>query len=199
MKKSLISAAVFALGASIVRARTHDVAFTYRMGAGFPGDVNRMHPASIVPSLMDPANPISLYGSPAIINSATNTVRGVLASDQATVTSIAGILVRPFPTQQTVGGSNAVFGAATPPVTGICDIIEDGFVIVLCPDFAVNPPFKGAPAFVWAAATAGNKILGGFVALTGGASSITLSNAEFNGPPDAAGVCELRVWKAKKT
>jgi hypothetical protein len=52
---------------------------------------------------------------------------------------------------------------------------------------------------VWAAASAGEHVLGAFEAAADGANTIALTNAEFNGPADADGVCEIRVWKAKRT
>ncbi len=82
MKKTLIALAALAACAGITtRARTHDVAFTYRMGGGFPGDVNRTHPASILPGLMNATTPVRLYGDPVLVNQADNTVRGFAASD----------------------------------------------------------------------------------------------------------------------
>jgi hypothetical protein len=108
MKKSLIALAVSALCYGTNRSRTLDVAITYRMGAGFPGDVNRMHPASIVPNLMDAANPIRLYGDPCTLGAA-NSVRGFLAGDAA-LTRIRGVLVRPAVAQPTSGGMTQTFG-----------------------------------------------------------------------------------------
>lgn len=200
MKKSLIALAAMAVaGLALGRAQTHDAAFTYRMGAGFPGDVNRSHPVGIIPGLINVTNPPAQYGFPVIEVSATNDYRGVLATDQATVTSIAGIIARPYPTQQQTGGMSSALGAATPPVSGVLDVVEDGYVLVTCNNFAVNPPSKGAAVFVWAAASAGAHVLGGFEALATAGSTIALTNAEFNGPADANGVCEIRVWRAKKT
>jgi hypothetical protein len=199
MKKSLIHLAVLA-AAGTIRARTHDVAFAYRMGAGFPGDVNRTHPASIVPGLMDTDDPVAAYGYPVLVDNAAAAYRGVLTADQATVTSIAGVLVRPYPTQQTTQTSmDSPIGAATPPTSGVVDVIEDGFVLVKNNNNAVNAATKGGAVYVWAAASAGNHVEGGFEAAATGGSTIALTNAEFNGPADANGVCEIRVWKAKRT
>jgi hypothetical protein len=192
--KALAAAIMLGLGMT-VRARTRDVSFTYRMGAGFPGDVNRTHPASILPGLMDVTNPVPFYGQPALINGAANSYKAFLAADIA-VTTIAGVLVRPYPTQQTVGGMTSTLGVATPPVTGVVDVINAGFVMVQCSDFAAHPPVKGGAVYVWAAATAGNHVLGGFEASATGGSTATIANARFNGPPDANGVCELQVWAA---
>lgn len=195
MKHSLLAiAAALAIGMS-VRARTHDVAFTYRMGAGFPGDVNRMHPASILPGLMDVDDPCTAYGYPVLVDTATNAYRGMTAADDA-VTVIAGVLVRPFPTQQTTGGMTASLGAATPPTSGVIDVLNDGFIMTKLSDFAANPPTKGGAVFVWTAASAGNHVVGGFEAVATGGSTAAIANARFNGPPDSAGVCEIQVWAA---
>src|SRR3954471_17671646 len=85
------------------RCQTNDsyTAFTYRMGAGFPGSVNRSHPASIEPSQMDPEAPALMYGV-AMVPSADNPgmIRQIGAGDGA-LTKIYGVAVRPYPIQQT--------------------------------------------------------------------------------------------------
>lgn len=200
MKKSLIHLAVMASlagAASVGRARTHDVAFTFRMGSGFPGEVNRTHPVSIYPSLMHATQPIRLYGDPGIYDGATNSVRGFQTTDQGTGTKISGVLVRPYPTQQSSGGMSATLGGAgTPAANQPADIIEDGAVMVKCNNFGVNPPSKDSAVFVWAAASAGNHVLGGFEALATAGSTFPVANARWNGPADASGIAELIVWKA---
>lgn len=197
MKRTIIAAAALALVASMapVRARTHDVAFTYRMGAGFPGDVNRTHPASILPGLQDTTNPVLLYGNPVVINTSANSYREVLVSDTA-VTTIAGVLVRPYPTQQTTGGMSSSLGAATPPVSGVVDVINDGFVMVRCNNFAAAQPTKGGAVHIWIAASTGAHVQGGFESAASVGNTIDISNARFNGPADSNGVCELQVWPA---
>ena len=198
MKKTFrntMIAAVCAVALSgVVRARTHDVAFTYRMGAGYPGDVNRTHPASILPGLMNVTNPVRLYGDPVLVDTATNSYRGFLAGDTA-ITKLAGVLVRPYPTQQTTGGMASSFGAAVPPVTGVVDVLEDGYVIVRCNNFAAQQPTKGGAVYVWIAASTGAHVQGGFESVSSG-STVTISNAMWNGPTDANGVTELKVWTA---
>ncbi len=197
MKKSLIALAALAtLSAGMtVRARTCDVAFTFRMGAGFPGDVNRTHPASILPGLMDVSDPVRLYGDPVLIDTTTNSYRGVLVGDSA-VTEIAGVLVRPYPTQQTTGGMSASLGAATPPVTGVVDVLRSGFIMVRCNNFAATPPTKGGAVHVWITASAGVHVQGGFESAADAGDTIAITNARFNGPPDANGICEIEVWSA---
>lgn len=197
MKKTLIAAAVLTLvhaaQAGTARARTHDVAFTFRMGAGFPGDINRTHPFSAVPGLMDSTDKIRLYGDPALISS-TGTYRGFKVGD--TATKIAGVLVRPYPIQQTTGGMSAAIGAATPPDgPAVIDVLEDGFIMVKCQDFAANPCIKGGAVYVRIAATSGNKIQGGFHAVADSTNTVAITNAQWNSTPDASGVAEIRVWK----
>lgn len=175
-----------------VRAFTCDVAFQFRMGAGFPGDINRTHPFSVLPGLMNETNPVRQYGDPVLIDSATNSYRGFIAGDSA-VTKLDGILVRSFPTQQMSGGMAADLGSATPPTEGVVDILEDGFIMVRCHNHVANPPSKGSPVFVRVAATAGLLVQGGLHAADDGANAIQVTNAMWNGPADANGVAEIRV------
>src|SRR5271170_8003134 len=79
---------------------TRDAAFTFRMGAGFVGDVNRTHPVTIEPCLIDPTYPALNYGVAVLADQAApNGVRGLQTSDSG-ITAIYGITVRPFPLQQ---------------------------------------------------------------------------------------------------
>lgn len=199
MKKSLIALAALALIQHAARAgtrvTTNDVAFQFRMGAGFPGDINRTHPFNAEPALMNTTTPIRLYGDPALIDGATNSYRGFTTTDTS-VTKLDGILVRPYPTQQTSGGMSSAIGAATPPTSGVIDILTDGYIMAKCNNFAVSPPTKGGAVFIRTAATAGNLVQGGLHAADDGANAIQVTNAMWNGPADANGVAELRVWKA---
>lgn len=201
MKRNILSLAALAslmAGPELVRSRTHDVAFSYRMGAGFPGDVNRTHPASIMPGLMTPtlASKIRLYGDPCLIDTSLNAYRGILVSDTA-VTKIDGILTRPYPTQQTTGGMSSALGAATPPDgPAVIDVIEEGLVMVRCNNFSITPPTKGSAVHIWYTANSGVHVQGGLESVATASNTIAITNAKFNGPPDANGVTELWVWKA---
>lgn len=194
MKKNLIARACMVLAASLVtRARTLDISFGYRMGAGFPGDVNRTHPASILPGLMSTAAPVRLYGDPAIIDTATNSYRGLGAADTA-ITKIDGICVRPYPTQQTSGGMAAAIGAAVPPVgPAVADFLNEGFIIARCNNFATQQPTKNGAVFVWVTASSGAHVQGGFESVANGANTIALTNAKWNGPTDSAGITEIQI------
>lgn len=202
MKKSLIAAAVLTMvahasQANTNRARTRDVSFTFRMGAGFPGDINRTHPFSAIPGLMDSTDKVRLYGDPAIINTTAGTYRGFKAGD--TITAIAGVLVRPYPIQQTTGGMSASIGAATPPDgPAVIDVLEDGYIMVKCNDFAAAPCAKGGKVYVRIAATSGNKIQGGFHAASDTTNTLEITNAQWHSSPDQNGVAELRVWKERQ-
>ena len=196
MKKSLIALAVMAACAhGLVRARTLDTAFTYRMGAGFPGDINRAHPFSALPSIQDPTTPVRSYGHAVLFDATNNSIRGFTAADTA-VTKIKGVLVRPYPNSQTTGGMNASFGAATPPgARNVVDYLEDGFILVKVDNIAAGAPAKGSAVFVWCAASAGNDIQGGFRCAASAGNTAAIVNAEWNGPADANGIAEIRVWK----
>lgn len=169
------------------RRRTCDVAFTYRMGAGFPGDVNRTHPFSVEPCLIDAANPPTAYGQ-AVVIGVNNGVRRVLAGDDA-LTLIYGVTVRPFPFQQSTGGMSASIGAATPPISGVIDVLRLGYIMVQLN----GAPAKGDPLYVWAAAAAGGELPAQFTTTTTAGSTIgpLAGSSNFNGPPDTSGVGEI--------
>ena len=179
-----------------IRAVTHDVAFTYRMGAGFAGDVNRTHPASIEPVLTNQTNPPTRYGDPVVVDTATNTVRKLLSTDTA-VTVIYGILVRPFPIQAASSAGNygaASIGNAVPPVgvQVVQDVLREGYGLTQ----VVGTPTKYGAVFIWIAAASGAHVSGGFEAAASGGNTIAITNARFNGPPDASGVTEVQVFVA---
>lgn len=185
MKKQLIMSAPAIIrsraGSFAGRRRTCDVAFTYRMGAGFSGDVNRTHPFDIEPCLIDVANPPAFYGQ-AVVIGANNAVRAILDTDDA-LTSIYGVAVRPFPTQQQSGGMSSPFGVQVPPVSGVIDILRLGYVMVQMH----GTPNKGDPLYVWSDPTAGGEVLGQFTTTTTGGSTIgpLTGSSSFNGPPDS--------------
>lgn len=194
MKKNLIAIAVHMLAmGGLVRARTTDVAFTYRMGAGFPGDVNRTHPASILPGLQNTTNPVRLYGDPAVIDTATNSYRGLVPADTA-LTKVDGILVRPYPTQQMTGGPAAAIGTAAPNNSQPNDYLNEGFIIARCNNFAAQQPTKGGAVYVWVAASTGAHVQGGFESATSaGNTAGPITNLKWNGPTDANGITEIQI------
>lgn len=196
MKKSLLSAAV---GLAIIAMSaawkfTQDISFPFRMGAGFPGDVNRTHPVSIVPGLMNSSvQAPRLFGDPVIIDDATNSYRGITTADTSTF-ACDGIVCRPYPTQQTTGGLTSTIGTGAPATNQPVDICSDGFIMAKCNNSGA--PTKGDPVYVYTAASTGGHVQGGLEAASG--SNLTLiSNAFWNGPVDASGVGEIRVTTAR--
>lgn len=178
--------------AKVIRAKTRDAAYLYRMGAGFPGDVNRGHPASIEPCLIYTTQPPKLYGGAVIIRPASNAVRQPQAGDTS-VTTIYGLVVRSYPSQDTANSSG--LGAAVPPTSGVLDVLRDGYGLTKC----VGSPRKGDPCYLWIAADSGAHKQGFFEASATGGSTVLLTNAIFNGPPDADGNVEVFVWPALTT
>lgn len=175
-----------------IRMKTKDAAFQFRMGAGFAGDINRTHPASVEPTLIDASAPPTAYGQPVLVDATTQGVRPFAAADQSdTVAAGYGITVRPYPSQQS-SASNfgaAALGAATPPVSGIMDVLRAGYIMANLP--AGGAPVKGGAVYVWAAASTGSHVLGGIEAAYSAGNTTQLLNATFNGSPDANGNVEI--------
>lgn len=175
---------------TIRRAKTRDVAFTYRMGAGFPGDVNKAVGSRIEPCKMDTTDPVDLYGHGCTVNTSANSVRKFKAADTSLV-KLYGVVVRPYPTQQTTGGMSASMGVGAPPTSGVVDVIREGSIIVK----VVGTPTKDGAAYLWVAASTGSHVQGSFETSASSGNTILLSNARFNGPPDADGYAELQLWQ----
>lgn len=194
MKKfSLLTqvAGLLAASAIITRKKTRDVAFTFRMGAGFAGDINRTHPFDVLAERQDATDPITAFGNGCLMNTTNGTVRAFKASDQSdgTAVNMYGVLVRPYPTQQSSVSQG--LGTGTPPVApAILDVMTSGLIMV-----KVNgTPTKRGQVFVWCTASTGAHVVGGFEAAFDAADTVRILNAYFNGPPDANGVVEMRVW-----
>lgn len=182
-------------GIFVGRQHTHDGAtITYRMGAGFEGDITRVHPFDAEPALIDPTNPPLGYGRAVVAVAASNGVRNMLAGDTA-LTAIYGITVRSFPGQpaSTVlfgSLSNVGFGSAAPPAQASVDVLRKGYIIAKLG--GATAAAKGGAVFVWVAASAGSHTQGGFEAAATAGSTIALdSKTTWNGPADASGFAEL--------
>lgn len=193
MKKiAFLSAITALLGmSSVTRAKTRDVAFPFRMGAGFAGDINRTHPFDCVPERQDVSDPITLYGNGCMMDTTNGTVRAIIAGDQsdATPLNLYGVLVRPYPTQQS--NTSQALGNSTPPTApAILDVLTEGLIMV-----KVNgTPTKRGVVYVWCSASAGAHVVGGFEAAADAGDTVRVTNAYFNGPPDANGIVEMRIW-----
>ena len=175
------------------RCKTRDVAFTFRMGAGFAGEVNRTHPVDILAELIDAAAPPTAYGQAVLVAAANAGVRPFTTGDASQAGY--GVTVRPFPTQQASSatlGAPATIGAATPPTTGIIDVMRRGYIMVSLPSIGTQAaPVKGSAVYVRVAAVATTHTPGDFESAADGGNNVLLTNATFNGAPDANGVVEI--------
>jgi len=171
------------------RMKTRDVAFTYRMGAGFPGDVNRTHPVDILAELIDAAAPPTKFGQAVLLGAANAGVRPFTTGDASQAGY--GVTVRPYPFQQAAASNYgaAAIGAATPPVTGVIDVMRRGYIMVNLP--SGGTPVKGDGVYVRVAAAATTHTPGDFEAGADGGNNVLMTNAIFNGSPDANGNVEI--------
>lgn len=169
-------------------------AFTFRAGAGFPGEVSRQENSIIEPVVLNAATPPAFFGQPMIADSVTGVIRPFVAGDTG-LTSFYGVLVRSFPQSQATAtnfGNTPLGGTGTPPTSGPASLLVSGYIIVQVP---IGAPLaiKNGPVFIWCAASTGSHIQGGFETVAGstaaiGGSGITI---HYNGPQDANGNIEL--------
>lgn len=195
--------ALVGLGSAIrhgVRARTRDSinpqAFTYRMGAGFAGDVNRSHPASIEPCLLDATNPPPFAGFAVLVNTAANTVRQFLAGD-VSATTMYGVAVRAFPVQiSTTSAAYGAIGFGSQPLSASqpVDIMRTGYILVQL-NSAAGAVTKGGQVHIWCTATSGGHTQGGFesAATASNTADLDVTRYTYNGPADANGIVEIAI------
>jgi len=181
-------------GLMLGRARTHDTvtgtSISFRMNAGIPGSVNRSHPASIEPVLIDSSAPPTLYGQGVVIDATTEGVRPIAASGDTALTDVYGITVRPFPLQQAT--TTGALYTAVPPIAGLMDVLKFGYVMVGF-NKSGSAPVKGGQAYIWAAATSTVHIVGGWETATSGSviDIGTPPRTNYQGGWDANDVGEL--------
>lgn len=176
-----------------------NMAFTFRMGAGFAGDVNRTHPAAIEACLIDSSFPPLLYGLAVIADAASpNGVRSIKTTDSS-ATEIYGVTVRPYPLQAAFG--DTAYGAVTfgadqaPPTVQPLDVLKQGYIMVQLQ--GATAATKGGAVFVGTAATSGSGSTlltqGGFTAVTETNAIALSSRSYWNGPADPNGIAELAL------
>ncbi len=195
----LRSAVISAYGGRFIgRHATMDadrMAFTYRMGNGSAGSVNRFHPATITPTPINGTTPPSI-GLAGTIDATANNFRLVQAGDTG-LTDIWGVTVRPWPVQQGNSASPNFVGAVAfggvQPVAqqfGVWDVLRSGYILVP----VVGAPVLGGTVYVWCAVASGSHVQGGFESATPGGSGFTISGNDktnWNSGADAFGVAEL--------
>lgn len=169
------------------------MAIPFRLPLGRAGQVSRNHPSpTIEPDLIDPtiANNLWIWGQACVV-SGNQGVRPVQPGDTA-ITDIYGITVLPWPIQASSATDygRAPFGQGPVPVNGAIDLLRAGYILVPI----VGTPVKGAPVFVWIAASAAPHIQGGFEAAATAGSTIAIGSAKttFQGGADPTwNVCEV--------
>ena len=180
--------------------KVRDVAFQFRMGAGFAGSVNTSHPANIRGFLKDPSNPPTFFGQPVILNPSSNAVRAVLDTDRSGgVHDVFGVIVRPYPFLGSTAPTNAYAGTGpqgtlpwggTQLPDGAVDVLLSGNIMVS----VYGTPSNGSVAYIWTANNTPPHTMGGWEASDPSTSgfSITWDKTQFGSPPDASGIAELR-------
>ena len=152
------------------------VAFQFRMPAGIPGAVNRVHDATVEAQIIDESNPPLAYGTGIVIDETTGKVRPPATGD-----TIYGVYVRPYPTQS----SQDPLGTDTPPKIGEANVLVRGYMTVLLR--GADPAVKGAKAYVQSTgATIGGVTAEEDMPFPG-------VGAYFMGPADADGFTEIAV------
>ncbi len=99
-------------------------AYTFRMPAGFAGDLQRADMgATIETQLIDSNTPPTAFGVP--IKMVGGKVQPIAANDPASV--IYGVNLRAYPIQ---GNGTDPLGTSTPPTSGVVDVLKRGYVNV---------------------------------------------------------------------
>jgi len=163
-------------------------AFTYRMGAGFPGDVNRTHPVTIEPCIVSATNPPDAYGQVVVIDSTTGTVRKIIAGDTIGTVTAYGVTVRPYPAQQSTTSNfcGAVDGNIAPPATGVIDVLRSGYIMTNLNTGNAAASYRGQPVYVRVTSATTGYVVGTCQTDSSTASSVLLSNCTFNSSSDSS-------------
>jgi len=183
-------------GLLVGRMKTRDAAFAFRMGAGFAGDVNRTHPVSIEAMMLDATNPPTFFGQPVVLDATSHNPRKLLAGDTA-LTSIEGVIVRPFPTQQPQAATDfapATFNSGGPSTKFAQDVLRWGYINVVLGNGQLTGAVRGGAVFIWCAASSGNHVQGGFETVASGGNTMSLDGRfTYRAVQDANGVVELCI------
>lgn len=171
------------------------VSFTYRMGAGFPGDYNRTAAAqTITPEAANPSYPIPAYGYPVANIGGSSGMRPLTATD--TTANFYGFLTRPFPEQamppNTYGAGQTLSSVPVPPTQGPLSVMRRGFMVVAVNAASAAAAAKGGQVYAWIAATSGSHIQGGLEATASPGNTIALP-ALFRGPVDSTDATEIEI------
>lgn len=158
------------------------VAYVTRVPAGFAGSVSRSDSLTIEQELIDSATPPTAYGQ--AVKVVSGKIQPLASGDAGTVAY--GWLVRPYPAQSSSNG----LGVATPPSSGICDVLKRGFMTV---PLKLGTAAKAGQVYV--VTTAGGTVAVGDIVTSaspaGGGTAVAITNTFFVGPADANGIVEI--------
>lgn len=155
-------------------------AYLYRMPSGIPGDSSRPSQSTIEPGILNSALPFPTYGVPGKVVSGKFVP--IASGDAATV--IYGLLVRPFPTNSSTDG----VGVATPPTSGVCDIMRRGYMTV---KLNAGTAALGGVVYVRVGAATADKPIGGYEAAADSTNTVIMAGASFMSAADASGNVEI--------
>ena len=157
-------------------------AFLTRMPAGIPGDVTRREAARVEAQQMDPNYPVTQYGLP--VKMVSGLIRPMAASDSS---QPYGFLVRPFPLQTT---SNEALGTATPPTSGICNVLVGGYMTVCV---AEGTPAKNGSVYYRSQQSSPAVLIGRLETDTSGSptTNVAITGCHFMGTGDTNGNVEI--------
>jgi len=146
--------------------------FTYRMGAGIPGDITRKQNVAVEALPFDATNPPTEYGVPVVVDATSKSIRKVLGGDLTDV--IFGFLVRPYP----VSNPNTTdgLGTSTPNTTLPANVLRRGYLNV---KVNAGTAAKEGKVYVRTANPSAGKPVGGVEATQewGAASAVKASGA----------------------
>jgi hypothetical protein len=109
-------------------------------------------------------------------------VQPIASGDAATV--VYGLLQRPYPTN----AANEALGTATPPDSGLCDVVVRGYMTV---KLSQGTAAKGGQVYVRVTADTG-KLVGDIETAADSAKCVAVANCIFMGGADASGNVEIR-------
>ncbi|MGX6999903.1 structural cement protein Gp24 [Caballeronia sp. KNU42] len=159
-------------------------AYTFRMPAGFAGDLQRAEIATIETQQINSAAPPTVFGV------AVKLVGGLVTpinNSADTAALVYGINLRAYPIQ---GNGSDPLGTSTPPTSGVTDVLKRGYVDVSLG--GTTAAAKGGTVYVRVATPSSGKPLGGFEAASDTTNTVALpSNTYFTGPADAYGITEI--------
>ena len=158
-------------------------AYTTRMPAGFAGRVSRSDSKTIEQQIPDGSTPPTVYGT--AVKMVSGKLKPMGSGDAASL--IYGLLVNPYPMQSTTNTA----GAATPPTTGVLDVMRRGYMTV-----ALKLGTAAKAGQVYIVTTAGGTVVIGDVVTAsspaGGGTAVALANGFFMGAADSNGVVEIQ-------